>query len=138
LERIEKIKTILKDTDVIGLDTMVFIYHFKENKRYCPLTMVLLKLIESEEKIGVTSIISLPEILVKPIKDGREYLVREYEFVFETFHNLSYIEIDSNVAKKAARLRADYNLKTPDAIQLSAALLKGAKVYITNDNNLKR
>jgi predicted nucleic acid-binding protein len=124
LGRIEKIKTILKDTDVIGLDPVVFIYHFEENKRYSPLTMVLLKLIESEEKIGVTSIISLLEILVKPIKNGREDLVREYEFVFETFPNLSYIEIDSNVAKKAARLRADYNLKIPDAIQLSAALLK--------------
>jgi predicted nucleic acid-binding protein len=124
LGRIEKIKTILKDTHVIGLDTVVFIYHFEENKRYSPLTMVLLKLIESEEKIGVTSIISLLEILVKPIKNGREDLVREYEFVFETFPNLSYIEIDSNVAKKAARLRADYNLKIPDAIQLSAALLK--------------
>lgn len=136
--RIGKIKTILKDTHIVGFDTMVFIYHFEENKRYYPLTMVLLRLVESGEKMGVTSIISLLEILVKPIKDGREDLVREYEFVFETFPNLSNIEIDSNVIKKAARLIADYNLKTPDAIQLSAALIGGAKVYITNDGDLKR
>jgi len=38
--------------------------------------------------------------------------------------------------EQAAQLRADYNIRTPDAIQISAALSAGASHFFTNDIRL--
>ncbi len=38
----------------------------------------------------------------------------------------------------AADLRADYNLSTPDALQISAVLSVGCQAFVTNDKRLKR
>jgi predicted nucleic acid-binding protein len=35
-------------------------------------------------------------------------------------------------------LRANYNLKTPDSIQLASGIQKNADIFFTNDKNLKR
>jgi predicted nucleic acid-binding protein len=36
------------------------------------------------------------------------------------------------------RLRATYNLKTPDALQVAAALHAGCDIFLTNDFGIKR
>jgi len=54
------------------------------------------------------------------------------------FPNLEVIDLDRNVIRKAARLRADYRLRPPDALQVSACLLNGAEVFITNDRQIDR
>ena len=46
-------------------------------------------------------------------------------------------EIDQNVAHQAAKLRARYGLKTPDALFLATALEEKAQAFITNDVRLK-
>jgi predicted nucleic acid-binding protein len=40
------------------------------------------------------------------------------------------------LARKAAELRASYRLRTPDAIQLAAAIELGARVFLTNDDRI--
>ncbi|MDA8223254.1 MAG: PIN domain-containing protein [Desulfitobacterium hafniense] len=50
-----------------------------------------------------------------------------------TFPNLGLREIDQNVALQAARLRARYGFKTPDALFLATALEEKAEAFITND-----
>jgi len=42
------------------------------------------------------------------------------------------------IADRAAQLRAEYNLRTPDAIQAATALLEDADGLITNDAALRR
>ena len=51
---------------VLAADTMVFIYHLQEHPRYVPATQVILDAWEAGSHQGVTSIISLAEVLVKP------------------------------------------------------------------------
>ena len=38
---------------------------------------------------------------------------------------------------EAADLRARFNLRTPDAIQVATAIIAGAQAFITNDARLK-
>ena len=40
------------------------------------------------------------------------------------------------IAEEAARLRAAYTLRTPDAVQLATALDAGASAFLTNDARL--
>jgi len=46
--------------------------------------------------------------------------------------------IDAETAKRAATLRAKYNLRTPDALQVATALEFDCQAFLTNDIALKR
>jgi len=52
--------------------------------------------------------------------------------------NLKIKPIDFQIAEKAAELRAKYGTKPPDTLQLGAALIEGAKAFVTNDEKLKQ
>ena len=85
---------------------------------------------------GVTSPITLMEINVHPWQMGREDVARKYEALLINFPNLDIVNIDRDVARFAAQLRARFSLRPPDALQVAAALVSGAKGYLTNDRRL--
>jgi len=134
----DKVLTVLKKYHLAGIDTMVFIYHFEENKIYQSFTTVLFDLVEKGVLKAIISTISILEILVKPKKDKNEQLVEEYKFLFQTFPNLKVLPLDEKIADIASTLRADYNIKAPDAIQIASAISGGADVFITNEPFLRK
>jgi predicted nucleic acid-binding protein len=123
---------------IIGLDTMVFIYHFEENQIYSPLTFSIFENLEKGNFNGVTSILTLLEILVKPKRESNSILAERYKILFETFPNLQVKELNENIADIASDLRANYNINTPDAIQLATSLEAQTDIFITNDASLKK
>ena len=123
---------------IVGLDTMVFIYHFEENQIYSPLTFSIFESLEKGSFNGITSILTLLEILVKPKKENNSILTERYKILLETFPNLQVKEINENIADIASSLRANYNIDTPDAIQVATALDAQADRFITNDTSLKK
>ncbi|MGB6369655.1 MAG: PIN domain-containing protein [Atribacterota bacterium] len=123
---------------VVGLDTMVFIYHFEENQIYSPLTFSIFESLEKGNFKGITSILTLLEILVKPKKENNSLLTERYKLLFETFPNLQVKTINENIADIASTLRASYNINTPDAIQIATSLEAKADIFITNDATLKK
>jgi len=123
---------------IIGLDTMVFIYHFEENQAYSPLTFSIFESLEKGNFNGITSILTLLEILVKPKKENNLLLTERYRLLFETFPNLQVKELNENIADIASSLRANYNINTPDAIQIATSLEAKADIFITNDATLKK
>ena len=42
-----------------------------------------------------------------------------------------------NTHIEAARIRANYGMKYPDALHVAAALLSGCNVFLTNDKGIK-
>jgi len=42
------------------------------------------------------------------------------------------------LARQATVLRARYNIRVPDALQIAAALKSGATAFVTNDRRLRR
>ena len=123
---------------VVGLDTMVFIYHFEENQAYSPLTFSIFESLEEGNFNGITSILTLLEILVKPKKENNLLLTERYKLLFETFPNLQVKTLNENIADIASSLRANYNINTPDAIQIATSLEAKADIFITNDVTLKK
>lgn len=128
----------LAKAKVIGLDTSLFIYFLEDNKKYSPLSKITLKGMEDAKWEGVTSTITLMEITVHPWQMGREKIAREYEAMLVHFPNLSIVDVDRNVARIAAQLRAKYNISPPDALQVAASLSFGAKAFLTNDKRLSK
>jgi len=128
----------LAKAKVIGLDTSIFIYFLEDSARYGPLAQITINGIEKGKWQGVTSTITLMEITVRPWQLGLESVAREYEAILVHFPNLSLVDIDRNVARAAAQLRAKYNLAPPDALQVAASISFGAKAFLTNDKRLSR
>ena len=123
---------------IIGLDTMVFIYHFEENQIYSPLTFSIFESLEKGNFNAITSILTLLEILVKPKRENNSILTERYKILLETFPNLRVKTLDENIADVASSLRANYNINTPDAIQMATSLEAQADIFITNDTSLKK
>lgn len=126
----------LEEYKCVALDTAVFIYFFEENEEYFPLVKDIFSKIDEGALRGVTSMLTLLEVLVKPIKEERDDLVDLYSQKFLVGDSLTVYPLDSAVAKKAAEVRASSNLRTPDAIQIATAITGGAEVLITNDQGL--
>jgi predicted nucleic acid-binding protein len=134
----KRLQDFLKTHPVIGLDTSIFIYHLEDHPRYSSLTEVIFNALEKGTIRGVTSYLTLMEILTKPKADGLLQVARDYEYYLTTFPNLTFYEMGLEVARKAADLRASERIKAPDAIQVSTAMLYGATAFLTNDRIFER
>lgn len=132
------LQDLLKNHSVIGLDTSIFIYHLEDHPRYSPLTEIIFTALEKGLNKGVTSCLTLMEILVKPKTEGLLQVARDYEYYLTTFPNLTFCEMGLDVARKASDLRSANRIKTPDAIQLATAILCGATAFLTNDRIFAR
>src|SRR5262249_7494409 len=55
-----------------------------------------------------------------------------------TYPNLDWISPTLEIADRAARFRALYHLRTPDALQAATAVQVGATAFITNDLAFER
>jgi len=132
------LQDLLKNHAVIGLDTSIFIYHLEDHPRYSPLTEIIFNALEKGINKGVTSYLTLMEILVKPKTEGLLQVARDYEYYLTTFPNLTFYEMGLDVAQKASDLRSADRIKAPDAIQLATAILYGATAFLTNDKIFER
>lgn len=121
----------------IAIDSNCFIYLI-EGSPYSNKLIQLFQKIESKSIIGVTSILTITEILTGPYKNKDYKLVEEYRNTLLNFPNLIFRDMDFKIANKTAQCRAQYGLKTPDAIQLATAILEEADVFITNDMDFKK
>ena len=126
----------LTGAGVVGLDTSIFIYHLEANPTYTTLTKTVFENLEGGKFQGVTSTITLMELTVLPWRMGHENIAREYEALLVNFPNLSILDIDRDVARLGAKLRADFNVSPADALQVAASLQAGAKTFLTNDKRL--
>jgi len=88
----------------------------------------------SRVRLAVTTI-TIAEVLAGPLKVGDEALARRYRSVLESWR---VIALDADIAETAARLRATYRLKLPDAVQAASALAIEAAALVTFDRDFSR
>lgn len=75
-------------------------------------------------------------MLVQPIRRGDSGLADRFRDVLVNVAGLRSVTLTQEIAEEAARLRAQYNVHTADAIQLATAVRSGASVFLTNDVKL--
>ena len=121
----------------VFLDTAPLIYFIEGNSPHQAKLKDIFAALDKGEFTFVTSALTILEVLVQPIRKNRQDLVNQYKHILTTASGISIIEINTTIAFKAAELRAKYNLKTPDSIQVAVALEHGANYFFTNDFRLK-
>jgi predicted nucleic acid-binding protein len=124
---------------LIFVDTMPFIYHIEEHPVYVEtVEAFFVGALRDKNYRLMTSVITLAEVLVQPYRKDNDVLVAEYEGIICDTDELLVVPIDRIASRKAARLRADYSLKTPDALQLASSLVHGADYFLTNDKGIAK
>jgi predicted nucleic acid-binding protein len=122
----------------VAFDTAPLIYYLEEHPTYLSLVDELFDAIDAGNANGMTSVLTLLEVLVKPLRDGRSQIADEYRQLLTASSNLKLHAIDEAVCQRAASLRASHAwLRTPDALQLGTALEHQAEVIVTNDEHWK-
>lgn len=117
----------------VALDTAPLIYFVEEHPLYLPVVEPVFAAIDRGAVTAVTSAITLLETLVVPLRHAHEALARQYEALLTRSRGLVLVPLDLELLRAAARLRAATRMKTPDALQVAAALATGCTGLLTND-----
>ena len=121
----------------VYLDTNVYIAAYENTQAHGDHAWRLLTAIESGEFVGVTSELTLAELLVKPI-ERRDYdLAQNYQEIIAPGASFDVPTIDRPVLIEAASLRAvQKSLRLPDAIHVATARLNECAHIVSDDRRL--
>lgn len=129
----------LAQLNTIFIDTAPIIYYIQAHPQFGPLAKEVVYSFQTGNISAFSSVITLVEVLPKPIETGNENLARKFVEFLKTGKNISLLDISIDIAETAGKLRGQYtSLKAMDAIQISVALEVGADAFITNDAKLKQ
>jgi predicted nucleic acid-binding protein len=122
----------------MAVDTNPFLYWLEENPTYFDVSKRIFELVEERKAKLVTSTLTLTEASVLPyrMKDWRR--VYRIHAVLDTYPHREWLPPTVAIARRAAIIRAEFNLRTPDAIHAATALISGATALITNDHMFRR
>lgn len=120
----------------VGVDTAIFIYFIEEHPLFLPLIEPLFQEVDKGRTELVTSALTLLEVLVVPYRSGDRLLAERYEALLTRSRGIQIAEISRDHLRAAAQLRAATGARTPDALQLVAALAGGCNTFLTNDRKL--
>ena len=81
------IAAILRRHECVGLDTSPFIYHIEGASRYATAVGIVFDELVRGTFAGVTSVLTLMELTVKPLQLGLTDVADEYEMILSTFPN---------------------------------------------------
>jgi predicted nucleic acid-binding protein len=94
--------------------------------------------IDTSPCTACTSVITVTEVLVVPFKRSEQKLAEDYKNVLFNGINFHTQSINPEIAETAARIRAKYNLRTPDALQIATALESNCQAFLCNDRAFER
>ncbi|MGH9494273.1 MAG: type II toxin-antitoxin system VapC family toxin [Candidatus Sulfotelmatobacter sp.] len=135
---VAQVRAFVRAHRLIAIDTCVFIYQWEANPRYWPLTDLIFSSVERSDLLAVTSTITMTEVLIHPYRENNVSEVSELFGLLSIYPNLAWVSPDLEISVRAAQIRAEHNLQTPDALQAATALETGATAIVTNDPIFKR
>ena len=132
-----KLDDALQGVQQLGLDTAPVIYFIETNPKYDALVTEIFRRISRGVLEGLCSVITLTEVLVQPLRQRDQQLAQDYSDLLLNSRHFATVSIDPVTATTAADLRARYALRTPDALQVAAAMQGGCQAFLTKDTTLR-
>lgn len=131
----------MTDFKKVFIDTAPFIYFIEKdsnNPQYHERLKNFFKYGYDNDKKFVSSVITMEEYFVFPYRNKIYSFIDMFYRLVATI-DMEIVEINQEIARKAARIRAEYKgFKAMDALQLAVACLSGCDLFLTNDKQLKQ
>ena len=123
----------------IYLDANLYIYAFEGIETYRTRMAGLLAAIDRQGIRVVASELLFTELLPRPMKEGRQDLAERYLDLFRSTRHIHLAPVDCRVILRSVHLRADFGLRSMDALHLATALIiHDCETFVTNDQRLAR
>lgn len=123
---------------IIAVDTAPLIYYIEGGSPYDALLVQIFEdCVATGRNLATVSVVALSEVLAGAYQWDRRDLEQQYKNILTGSRNLELVNVTPDVADDAARLRAQYRLRLPDALHLASALISGAEFLITNDAHFR-
>ena len=119
------------------LDSVALIYFLETNERYSKKAEEIFAHIESGDLQGVMANLVFAELLVPLYRSGNSQAATGLANRLINFRNLEVVTLTTEISMEAARLRAEYGLRTPDAIHGATAIISRTTGILTNDKQMK-
>jgi predicted nucleic acid-binding protein len=119
----------------VVVDTTPVIYLLEDRAPFADRFAGLFDAAARAELSIVVSPMTVAEVLAGPLRAGQQALAQRYEAALAHFELVLF---DARLAARAARLRARYRSKLPDAIQIATALECSADSFVTYDRDCAR
>jgi predicted nucleic acid-binding protein len=120
----------------VAFDTALFIYLIEEHPVYASVVRPAFVAADAGDLEIVTSAVTLLEVLVVPYRAGNLPLAQRYETILTRSRGVRLLELERPLLRTAAMIRARFGVRTPDALQLAAALSARCTAFVTNDRRL--
>lgn len=120
----------------VALDTAIFIYFIEEHPQFLPQVLPLFEAADAGRRELVTSGLTLLEVLVVPYRRRHLAVAERYEVLLTRSRGVRLVELSRDQLRAAAQLRAASGAKTPDALQIVAAISAGCRTFVTNDRRM--
>ena len=117
---------------LVLVDSAPIIYTLEAHPKYAERFTPLFARHERGEITLAVTTVTMAEVLTGPFGAREEALARRYRAILDSWQ---VIPLTSDIAESAARLRAQYRLRPPDAIQLASALAINADALVTHDRD---
>src|SRR5882757_7483832 len=122
----------LPENALLLVDSAPIIYVLEEHTEFAPIFRPVFEAHENGlVRLAVTTV-TLAEVLTGPLRTGDEVLAERYRSTLKSWY---VVDLDSEIAESAARLRASLKLKLADSVQAASALAIGADALVTHDRD---
>ncbi|MCH7812288.1 MAG: PIN domain-containing protein [Chloroflexi bacterium] len=110
----------------------MLIYHLNRTQPYFEVVEELLMAVRDGLKVAFVSVVTELELLVQPIQRERPWEIERIKAVLEA-PQIQVIEMDRNIAQRAAEIRAHRHLALADATIIATGIVAGCDAVVGND-----
>lgn len=125
----------LPEGALVLVDTAPLIYVLEAHPKYAQRFRPLFDRQAAGSLLFAVATATIAEVLTGPLRAGDEALAKRYRAVMESWQ---VVDLTTDIAETAARLRASLRLKLGDAIQLASAIAVNADALVTHDRDFSR
>jgi len=122
----------------ISFDANTLIYYVEEHPDFFAVVDPLFESILAGTFAAYLSVIILTEVLVAPLRDGAVTLADRYRAILNRTRGFSTQTLDEQTAERAALIRSQYTLRTPDAVVAATAIGAACTHLVTKDARFRR
>lgn len=119
--------------DTVLLDTSSLAAYFGSEPTSPVAALFIDEFVRAGRNRAVVSAVSAAELLIRPLRAGRDDVGRSILDFLRTFANLDVVPVDLTVASLAGALRARDGLKVPDALIAASGIDRFAAVALSDD-----
>lgn len=120
---------------LLTLDSAPIIYYLEDRARFAARFLPLFEAAARGDLAIAVSAVTVAEVLTGPFAAGDDVLAERYRAALAKW---TVVPVTEELAATAARFRARFRLRLPDAIQLATAVQTSSWALVTHDRDFSR